>query len=331
MRISKRKISETVFIFFLLTVFANTGCERLISVDVTDDGLPPAVPSGVQVLYAGEGEIYIDWLPNVEPDLKEYIVFRRTNKTNFIQIDRTKYSSYRDDSLSYNDIYYYKIAAVDNYGRQSELSTEVYDEPKNYKPPREPRFLTINGRNWEGSKSVYISWQPNIETDVEGYFIYRDTIAVFLADSSKFISFSQPAFYDDTSAKDFYTHYYYKVKAVDREGLTSKESAEVFDYILEIPNQIFPADASTIDYFLYFKIETISVPADYEIVLQNNPFYGEVWRKRISVSSINDTLRIQFDSYIMDLSSTYYWRVITYSQNNSLPNSISQLNSFNFK
>lgn len=331
MRISKSKINKTAFIFFLLTVFIKSGCERLTSVDVTDDGLPPAVPSGVKILYAGEGEIYIDWQPNVEPDLKEYLLYRRTNKTNFIQIDQVQRSSYRDDSLNYNEIYYYKIAAVDNYGRQSELSTEVFAQPKNYKPPREPRFLTINGRNWEGNKSVFISWQPNIETDVEAYFIYRDTIAGFIVDSSKFISFSQYTFYDDTSAKDIYTQYFYKVRAVDRGGLISNESEEVSDYILEIAKQIFPADDSIIDYFLYFEIEAISIPADYEIVLQNNPFFGEVWRKRIFSSSINATVKIQFDSYIPDLSSTYYWRVITYSQNNSVPNSISSLNSFNFK
>ena len=171
-----------IILLFLSTVVMLAGCERNNPSDVTGDGLPPAVPEGVKIYSAYDGEIVIVWNSNVEIDLKGYNVYRSTDSTNFDFIDFSDQNFYLDDSLDYTTKYYYRVTAIDIDNRESEPSHEVSAVPKNQYRPYAPRFPEINARNWIDNISVYLTWDPGYETDIAGFYIYRGLAPEFAVD-----------------------------------------------------------------------------------------------------------------------------------------------------
>ena len=312
--------------FIILLLFVQ-GCERNTPTDSNGDGLPPAVPSNVKIYSAYDGEIEIVWHANVEIDLKGYYIYRSTDSTNFSRIDFSDQNYYLDDSLDYSTKYFYRISAVDVENRESQQSSIVSAIPKNLYKPFAPRFLTINARDWVGDISVYLTWDTGYETDIAGFKIYRSNVPGFTADTTNFVGFSNTANYSDTLNLSLLTNYYYKVKAVDKGNLVSDPSSEVNDKILPIPEIIYPIGTTRAN-ILTFKFAALSVPADYEISLQSNPYFGEFWSKEISTTTVNDTIGVEFSGGYLEYNVNYYWRVSTYTNSNSDPNSISQL--FNF-
>lgn len=307
------------------------GCERPTDANQKDDGIPPAVPTGVQISYAYDGEILIEWIPNAEIDLKGYNVYRKTNKTDFVFITFTPNSYWFDDSLSYDEEYFYGISAVDIWSEESQRSAEVSAIPINRFNPQKPRYITINARNWEGKISVFLNWELSIESDIAGYNVYRSLNPSFTADSNNFVGFTRDIQFNDTTNILFYKDYYYKIRTVDRAGLLSDESSLISDQVYEMTAQIFPLNNSLNNYFNYFLIKSIKIPANYRIQVQTNEYYGEFWSKEFSSSSVDDTIQIEFNPPYLYPYVYYYWRVITFSNNSSEPNSISPLYKFKVK
>jgi len=320
---------KIISVIFLLSIIFFS-CDRKTEF-VDDPGIPPAVPTGLRIFYASDGEIVIDWRSNSEPDVKGYNIYRRTDSTETVKITFINDNYFFDDSLEYDTTYYYKITAVNLWDRESDFSSEVSAKPENRYNPEKPLGLRINARNWEGEISVYIYWRLNEESDIEGYNIYKGTSPGFTPDSSHLIGFSSTANFSDTASLNLYINYYYKIRAKDKGGLLSNASDEVNDLIFEIPEVIFPPDSSTIEFFEDFIIKTIDAPAKYRIGLQTNKFFGEIWSTTVSSTIVNDTLKINFNPPALQVNKTYYWRIATYSPNSSDPNSISKLFSITFR
>ncbi len=318
------KYKLTIFLIVVLI----SGCERQIDINQTDNNIPPAVPVGLHIGYASDGLIAIAWQNNVEADLKGYNVYRSTDSVNFTYLNFTTNNYYFDDSLNYNTTYYYKISSVNIFNIESQLTNFVSAEPKNLYPPSTPIGLSINARNWEGNLSVYLSWLPNSEGDIAGFNIYKSLSPNFNADTSTFYAFVKGISFSDTANLKFYTQYYYRIKAVDKGGLTSDPTGIVNDEIYEIPQVVFPQNGAQTSFFNYFIIKAIKVPANYKIIVQNNIYYGEVWSTNFSTSTTNDTLSVLFDASYINSNTPYYWRVVTYSQNADNPNSVSPLYKF---
>lgn len=328
------KFINRIILFYLLiltSVVIHYGCERPTDVTQKDDGIPPAVPTGVRIYYASDGEILVEWFSNVEADLKGYNVFRKTNKTEYSLLAFTRNSYWFDDSLSYDEKYFYKISAVDIWGQESERSEEVSATPINRYNPKTPRYISINARNWEGKISVYLDWELSNESDVVGYNIYRNLNSSFTADSTNQIGFTNGIQFSDTNNIQLYKDYYYKIRAVDRGGLMSNESSLVNDQVYDMAEQIFPANDSLVNYFNNFLIKSVKTPADYRLIVQTNEYFGEFWSTNFSSSVINDTIKVQFNPPYLYPYVYYYWRIITYSNNNSEPNSISPVYKFKVK
>ncbi len=303
-----------------------SGCERNAPTDVTGDGLPPAVPTNVRVYSAYEGEIEIVWHANVEIDLKGYNIYRSTDSTNFSFIDFSDQNYYLDDSLNYSTKYFYRISAIDLENHESQLSSVVSAVPMNVYPPLAPRFPEINARNWLGEVSIYLTWDPGYETDIAGFYIYRSIASGFTPDSTSLAGFSPSPDFSDTSNLSLLTRYYYKIVAVDKGNLKSDPSSEVNDEILPMAGIVYPAGTIRAN-TLTFKFIAVSVPATYEISLQTNPFFGEIWSKDVTINTINDTVSVDYDGNSVSYNISYYWRVATYT-NSSDPNSISPLTEF---
>ncbi len=250
------KFKLTIITFFAFIIFY--GCERPTNLNQSDDGIPPAVPVNLQIYFAGDGEISLDWIQNYESDLKGYNIYRSLNDSSYSFLSFTTNTYFDDDSLDYNQTYYYKITAVDIYGRESSLSSKISAKPENKNPPIKIRYPYINARNWEGKIEIYLSWDRNPESDIKGYFIYRNNKNAFTADSTNLIGFTRNVFFNDTSELVFYHEYYYKIKAVDKGNITGTSSDEISDHILEIPGIVYPKDNSSVPFFEYFTIKTIS-------------------------------------------------------------------------
>ncbi len=315
----------------LLLLVVVQACTRPVEINNSDNNIPPAVPTNVSIFESFDGEIGIEWQDNAESDLKGFNIFRRTDSTNYKLIKFTNNNYIIDDSLNYNTTYFYEISAVNNSNLESSRSAEVSSTPKNIYKPYPVRNVTINARNWEDTISIYLNWIPSGETDISGYNIYKSTSPSYTANSLTVIAFTKNTYYSDTSGLELYTNYYYKVRAVDNGGLISDESPAFNDEIFGIPEVIYPGNNASLSSLRSFLITTLKVPATYQIIVQSNEFFGEIWNNTVSTSKINDTLSINFNPAYIYPDKYYYWRIVTFSQDISEPNSISGLYKFIIK
>lgn len=302
-------------------------CERLTETSVTDDGLPPAVPVGLRIVFSYDGEVGLEWNVNNEPDIRGYNIYRRENKTISTLIAFTTDSYFFDDSLNYDSQYYYKISAVDLVGEESAATSEILAEPENIYSPIAPRFPAVNARNWEENLSVYLSWEKSFESDVEKYFVFRSEEQGYIPDTSSFIGESAQNYFNDTTALKMDINYFYKIVAIDKGGLISTPSEEVSDEIYHSASLIFPLDSAEVPFFDYFKIKTINKPATYRISVMTNPFFSEYWATEFYSEATDDTISVSFNPDYVNANVRYYLRIAVYSISEQ-PNSISNLYNF---
>jgi hypothetical protein len=302
------------------------GCERPTESD-NGDNTPPVVPAGLQVYYASDGEVGIEWLTNRTVSLSGYNIYRSTDDSNYLLIDFTTSFYYIDYSLSYDSVYYYKVSAVSRTGIETALSSSVSARPVNRYTPRIPAQFFINARNWLGKRSIFLNWTANEETDLAVYKIYRSSTESFEADSSRFFTFITIPEFEDTTAGELFTRYYYKIKAVDKGNLESGASAERSDVILDEPAPLFPADNGTVSGFWEFRFISSGAPARYRLIVQTSPFFGEIWQTEINSTAIHDTVNVDVPSGVLYYNTPYYWKVAAFTESTQ-PNSLSQLNKF---
>jgi hypothetical protein len=88
-------------------------------------------------------------------------------------------------------------------------------------PPRAPVNLTA-----EVDSIIKLSWNRNTEADLNHYNLYRDTVANFTIDSTKFVASLQDTFYLHTIPAGIES-LYFKLTAVDNQGNESNPSEEL--------------------------------------------------------------------------------------------------------
>jgi hypothetical protein len=93
----------------------------------TIDFVPPAAPDSVGFMSTPD-MIALTWLPNVEPDMAGYIVYRSDSSgTGFerqsFELLRTG-TRFVDDGLAIGSQFYYRVAAVDSSGNEGPASAE---------------------------------------------------------------------------------------------------------------------------------------------------------------------------------------------------------------
>jgi fibronectin type 3 domain-containing protein len=126
--------------------------------------------------------------------------------------------------LTQGQIYYFTAAAIDNSGHRSALADEMVVAP--LVVPRAPEEVTVTSR--EIIISIY--WRDNIETDLEGYNVYRytseDTALVKVTSSLLTVPV-----YEDFDVWGDRT-YYYKITAIDHDGNESDFSTLVSGHLI---------------------------------------------------------------------------------------------------
>lgn len=324
-----KKAIHLVSKILICTVIFFGGCDRDTPVETTDDGRPPSKPQGLSIFREYDGEIGIEWNQNLEKDIAYYRLFRSNSvSAEYIQVDSTSSSFFIDTQLAYDTTYYYKISAVDIVGNISEFSDSVSGTPANLYTPFPPYYLTINARNWNDSLSMKITFGESFSTDVDYYEIHRSTDMSFTPNSTTIIGSNKKTNYIDKSELNLLQEYFYKIISVDKGNLKSKSSVELTDILLDKPKLVFPNNNTVQDYFAEFKIKTCSLPTSYKIVLQSNEIYGPEVELNFFSQKTNTIISVPIKNVTFTAYADYYWRVFTYTKNNNIPNSYSELYKF---
>lgn len=93
------------------------------------DTFPPAIPSGLQAAFSGEGQqSFIDliWAPDTDADLAGYNIYRHEegNSPEKINSQPIKTPSLRDTTIAPGHHYIYSVSAIDIRGNESSRSNE---------------------------------------------------------------------------------------------------------------------------------------------------------------------------------------------------------------
>lgn len=96
---------------------------------INPDVYPPRPPSEVTAISSGEF-ISLVWLPNSEPDLAGYFVYRSGQDRDFKRLNETPIvtASTIDKTAEKGQTYFYRIKAVDSQGNVSDFSEEVNEK-----------------------------------------------------------------------------------------------------------------------------------------------------------------------------------------------------------
>lgn len=102
------------------------------------DVFPPAVPTGVQAVYAGDvpGQqpaIDLTWTPDTDRDLAGYFVYRHLQQepaSAAIKLNQQPIAApaYHDAAIQLGNTYVYSVSAVDERGNESKRSEETSEE-----------------------------------------------------------------------------------------------------------------------------------------------------------------------------------------------------------
>jgi hypothetical protein len=316
-------------ILLLIFISMFPACNRETTNEPADDGIPPNPPAGIVIYYANDGEIGIEWINNSEPGIEGYNIYRAVNDSSkMVLLDFTSSRYYFDSNLYYDSVYYYSLKAIDIFGRESEYSDYVSATPVNRYKPYPPTRLTVNALNWYDSLSINLTWLPPPDTDIEGYYIYRNIEDEFELNNLDPIAFTNQHSFSDSNNLELLINYFYRLVAVDKGGLKSSATTTVTDIIFDRPGLIFPVNDSEVSAPLMFKIRSISTPADYKIIIQRNEQFDVVYQKKFSISEIKSNISVSIDWYSYEPYRKYYWRVITNSPGKDEPNSFSDLGAF---
>jgi hypothetical protein len=103
--------------------------ERVFAHDI----FPPAVPSGLQAVFAAEGQqrfIDLVWAPDTDADLAGYNVYRREANGEALRINAALVTTpaYRDVNVEPGKEYFYSVSAVDVRGNESARSEEASEK-----------------------------------------------------------------------------------------------------------------------------------------------------------------------------------------------------------
>ena len=198
----------------------------------------PLPPQGLKAKGGMVKSILIGWKPPPDPELRGYIIYRSSSPEGpFVEIQKMRgkhKSSFLDggtvkEKLTDGTPYYYRIRSYNKVDMLSQESEIVFARTK--KVPQVPLGLKALGGQ---ARRISLSWNPNPEKDIKHYVIYRSDdaakgykkITAEPGDKTDFI---------DTKLGDG-TTYYYRMRAVDVDGLESEFTETVSAITKALPS-----------------------------------------------------------------------------------------------
>lgn len=193
---------------------------------------PPAPPGGVQ-LTSGDAFLKLEWKANLEPDFKNYTIYRNTTNVfagATVQTTTTG-PSFTDSEVSYGQIYYYWIKAVDTRLNESGSSPAVSGIPLDLRPAA-PTGISIAA----GDKFLRVSWAHPVSGAGVSFEIFRGEIAG--VENSSLITTQTMLELIDQAVSYGKTYFYY-VRAIDqnrkRSAFTEAISGTPLDFAPAVP------------------------------------------------------------------------------------------------
>ncbi len=211
---------------------------------VTTTG-PPSQVTGLKAESNLPRQVKLSWTPLNEPEVKEYVIYRSTEKSSGFKrikvIEGKEQAQYLDEgegegffsaaaSLGDHTTYYYKIQAVNVVnvpGQESRVASAV----------TKPAPVAVKGLALSQNKvkKVSVKWKPNPERDIEKYEIFRGDNINSVEDKIKSVSGLATGYVDEDLEDG--KSYYYKIRAVDKDGLNSEFSKAVLSITKPIPTK----------------------------------------------------------------------------------------------
>lgn len=116
----------------------------------------------------GEENVTLSWATAKDADVVKYEIYRAGTITGTYQLYGTVYgrtnTSFIDKEVFVNEVYYYKVLAVDAYEQKSELTDSVWATPtKDETIPTVTKFLPANNSSINSSKTISITADDNIK------------------------------------------------------------------------------------------------------------------------------------------------------------------------
>jgi fibronectin type 3 domain-containing protein/DNA-binding beta-propeller fold protein YncE len=195
---------------------------------------PPSPPAGFCAQGGLARRVRLEWDPPKEKDIREYRIHRSGSESGgYREIASVKPGwfnrhSHTDTGLDDDTAYYYTIEAVDADNLSSAISAPVKAVTK--RAPSPPRDLAAEGGK---ARRVPLAWDRNPEADIAAY-------RVFVSESGdgpfrQIAETAAPAFVHaglgDRTAR------FYRVRAVDRDGLLSGFSETVSAATRPLPSR----------------------------------------------------------------------------------------------
>jgi fibronectin type 3 domain-containing protein len=322
-------VMKKIWMIPILTTLLVFSCETTTPID-EDDLTPPGVPANFRIdeELSGDGEIMLKWNANNEDDFHSYRLYRTTNsdiETTYTLLIETTQNQYLNVGLDYNTTYYYRLSAIDVNDNESEKGDEVHLKPLNLIPPAIPQGVKVYGYNVPSEPvRIDVQWTANTETDFLHYNVYKFTSGLFAADSTTFLQNLTTTSFSDT-AITIGTKYYYKVTAVDK-GLKESQTSDLkSDLALANPEQTSPASNATGQPLRpTFTWQKLDGATKYNVIVQTSSQSGEIWTGTVVQPTSGTTVSMQFPvSPTLAKNTNYYWKVASFSSDNTQANSYS--------
>jgi hypothetical protein len=189
--------------------------------------------------YAKDLNVKLSWEESIATDLYGYNVYRSQKLEGpFLKVNDeiVSYETEYMDILTSPGGYYYYITSVDLSGNEGK-SGKVFMDLKDIIPPNAPEGFT----SIADTGLIKLSWQPNSEKDLKGYFIQRSLSDDDNTDN-KYININADAItetsFTQKMAKNIKNKFVYRVVAIDLSFNFSKPS---INSLAQMPDIIAPA------------------------------------------------------------------------------------------
>jgi len=205
---------------------------------------PPSAVTGFSAQSNQPRMVTLTWNPVLEPAVKGYTIYRAEKETgpfkeivfiegkdNLKYVDKGESSGFwsnNEPNLKDYTRYYYKIHSVNVVDVHSPDSPVISAVTK----PVPVAVAGLRASQLE-PRRVTLQWQPNPESDIESYEIFRSEGKP--NDFDDIVKVSSDMFRYVDKERDDGTTYYYKVRAIDKDGLIGKFSEIVSSKTKPIP------------------------------------------------------------------------------------------------
>jgi parallel beta-helix repeat protein len=231
--------------------------------DIIVDWLPEVPENFVAENYPYGNVLNLSWAPNIV-DTSGYIIYSNHsgNWTELVVCNGTTNVTFDHTGLTDGESYYYYIRAFDARLQLSAVSDVIVGIPWDSVPPAPPKELQVIGATID---SLYLTWKPNTEEDLEGYNLYRSSLAETDDWGAPIITVEKDNEEFNDTGLDENTTYFYVVTAFDEVPNESGYSNLAFGTTLddqrkpEIKNSIADfeiledtIDNTTINLFYWF-------------------------------------------------------------------------------